>query len=276
MVAARFNVADRLEARVIRLNKRGELDSTFGGGDGTMVLAAPDGKHIVPIATRLQSDGKAVVLGTVQDGVIGFGGGPPPVVYLARVTARGVMDATFGGGDGWLSNGYGTYVGDYDARIQSDGRIVVFGGGGVGGLHVTRYTASGVEDTSFTTTPVSNVIVFSGSIQPDGRLVATGLIVGSDNDIFVARLNAGSTLRKGQRLTARALLSPLQTVIPTGARFGLTVARSSKGACVVSRGGIKAAKPGTCTVTVSMTPPKTSAYPKPKTVKTKVVLTVTS
>lgn len=282
VVASAFWTLGSTEARVVRLTPKGALDRTFGGGDGTMTLTPPENLYVTPTSIRVQPDGKQLVVGASGPSLVPSGGSPSIGVYVARVTSRGAMDPTMTNGVGWISTSFAFDTIPWDVEMQPDGKILVFStSGGPGDTTVMRYNKGVGVDTTFGggsgSVNVSSAYAFSGNIQPDGRIVAVGYrSTGADDDVFAARLTARSVLAAKKSLSARTLMAGHQTVIPVGARFGLSVARSSKGSCVVSRGAVKAIKPGTCTVTVSMTPPKTSAYPRPKTVKTTVVLTVTS
>jgi len=280
LIATAFRTAGVTEARVVRLTSRGTLDRTFGGGDGTMTLTPPSGQYVYPTAVRVQPDGKLLVVGASGPLIIPSGGSLSIGVYVARLTARGAMDPTMSNGVGWVSSFFAFDTIPWDVEMQPDGKILVFAvSSGPGNSTVMRFNRDATLDSTFGgsgSVAVWSAQVLSGNIQPDGAVVATGYRNnGSDDDIYAVRLEARSVLARAKWLSPRALMAGHRTVIPVGARFRLSVARSSKGSCSVSRGGIKAVKSGTCTVTVSMTPPKTSAYPRPKTVRSTIVLTIT-
>ena len=67
----------------------------------------------------------------------------PVARFLARFTADGVIDTTFGGGDGIVS------IPDISGvDRQSDGKLVVYSEAG-GAARVYRYHADGSPDTGF-------------------------------------------------------------------------------------------------------------------------------
>jgi hypothetical protein len=63
------------------------------------------------------------------------------------------------------------------------------------------------------------------------------------------------------------------TVTPK-AKIKLTVAKVSKKICKVSGGKLVALKPGNCSVTVAVTPAKSKAVKKPKTMKQSTVVRI--
>lgn len=281
VIATAFWTLGSSEGRVLRLNTKGSLDRTFGGGDGTMTLAPPSNKYLYPTAVRVQPDGRILVVAASGPLVVPNGGSPSIGVYVARVTARGTMDPTMSAGNGWSALAFPFDTIPWDVQMQPDGRIIVLAATtGLGSATaVMRFKTNGDTDASFGggagSVSVSQAYGISGSLQPDGGIISTGYRDnGSDDDISVVRLEARSVLAKNQRLSARTLMSGYPTAIPAGAIFGLSVKSSSNGSCTTSRGGIKAVKGGTCTVIVTMRPRATAAYPRPRTVRATVIVTV--
>jgi uncharacterized delta-60 repeat protein len=166
---------------IIRLHTTGLLDTTFGvGGVRRFNIAGTDLAH----AIALQSDGKIVVAGDSSGDFA-----------IARLTASGSLDSTFGTGGIRRFNISGTD----SARamlIQPDGRIVL-AGTAADDFAVVRLLGTGASDTSF---GVSGIRRFNISgidaahaiaRQADGKLVVVGE---SSGDVVVARLLTNGTL----------------------------------------------------------------------------------
>ena len=114
----------------------GELDPTFGGGDGMVSLSVSSADAT---AVALQSDGKIIVGGDTS---------------LVRFSADGSLDTTFGN-NGVAAIPFSGPSGEiYDVAVQADDRILVAGSSRVSTRYhmaVARMTASGALDTSFGT-----------------------------------------------------------------------------------------------------------------------------
>jgi hypothetical protein len=79
----------------------------------------------------------------------------------------------------------------------------------------------------------------------------------------------------GRSISVTAAVKKNGVKIPTGAKVLVTVASSSKKKCSVSRNRtVKALAKGTCTLSVSVTPKKTKAVPKPKTTRSTVKIII--
>jgi uncharacterized delta-60 repeat protein len=126
-----------------------------------------------------------------------------------RYTADGVLDTSFGGGDGIVTtpvgNGYDSAAG---AAIDSAGRIVVAGSSYRVDQYdfvVARYTSTGVLDASFGTGGIVTTDFGLGSslaegvaVDSDDRIVAVGAAYnGSDYVFAVARYNTDGSLAGG-------------------------------------------------------------------------------
>jgi uncharacterized delta-60 repeat protein len=110
-----------------RYNADGTLDSTFGSR-GASVTNFPNEEYSAAIALALQSNGDIVAVGVTEAQNPAFGQEPSDFA-LARYTANGQLDTTFGtnglvttviglSGSGAIASG---------VAIQSDGKIVVAG-----------------------------------------------------------------------------------------------------------------------------------------------------
>jgi uncharacterized delta-60 repeat protein len=169
----------RLQPAVVRLKANGALDTTFDGdgkklfswgaiGRVTAVVVAPNGK---------------ILLG-------GFSGPEGGNIQVARMTAKGALDTTFGAG-GIATVDFGaTEFGEAIAR-QADGRILVAGQSSAGGAVIARLRATGVLDTDF---------------GGDGRVTLPGggslsaVLVQPDRNIVVAGNASGSAMMTVTRL----------------------------------------------------------------------------
>lgn len=171
---------------VARFNPDGSLDTTFGGGDGHTEVdffGLPD----MGVAVARQPDGKLVVGGTVSTtaGEDDFG--------LARLSAEGDLDATFGG-DGRVTVDFPDPVPgnshDWlaDLVLDTSGRIVAagtassgLGASAGGGFGIVRLQLDGSRDATFglnglVSTDVSSAYDGASAValQTDGKIVAAG------------------------------------------------------------------------------------------------------
>ena len=127
----------RLQPAVVRLKANGALDTSFDGdgrklfswgaiGRVTAVVVAPNGKLLLA----------------------GFSGPEGGDIKVARLSANGAFDTTFGAG-GIATVDFGaTEFGEAMAR-QADGRILVAGRSSPSGAVVARLRATGVLDPDF-------------------------------------------------------------------------------------------------------------------------------
>ncbi len=172
---------------VVRYNKDGTLDNTFGTGGKTTTTI---GTYFMGASVAIQNDGKIVVVGRSDDG-------NNLVAEIIRYKTDGTLDSTFGNG------GMGTKImgSFFSVAIQPDGKIVA--GGGVGGVFfiVARYNTSGTLDTSFhaigyvTTKINGNNDGSSLALQTDGKIVFAGSTSnGSNIDFGVVRYNSNGSL----------------------------------------------------------------------------------
>jgi uncharacterized delta-60 repeat protein len=170
---------------LVRLNPDYSVDATFSATTNGSVMAI-----------AVQPDGR-IILGGFFTAVNGHGQN-----YLARLLPNGTTDTSFN-----TLGGASDAV--YDVAIQPDGKVLVAGSfvaiAGAIRPYVTRLNADGSRDTGFVTTlplpgsPTSTpTIVYSLSLQSDGKVVIGGLIVKTPfpnlTTTPIMRLNAdGST-----------------------------------------------------------------------------------
>lgn len=194
------------EMGVVRLNRDGSLDTTFGGGTGAVLIdfGIGSGNSATATGVALQSTGDIVVVGAAHVGTDQIG--------IARLTPSGVLDTTFNGtGEEEVATG-DTAQSPPDtvgvAVQPTDQKIVVVGTQGLltgSAFQVSRLNRNGGLDGSFngtgTATPTQ---IGSGSessaaavaVQSDGKIVVAGN--GTTNtgsrDFQVARYNTDGTL----------------------------------------------------------------------------------
>jgi uncharacterized delta-60 repeat protein len=169
---------DAAEMAVVRYNTNGSLDSSFGSG-GIAQTAVVAGRCW---AVALQSDGKIVLAGQ--------GAGSYSEVHgaVARYTASGAVDTTFGAGAGYvvtpMTGTYNDYF--YGVAVQGNGQIVAVGNnappsGGSSGL--VRYNTDGTLDNTFGN---------GGIVVPTFGDADTGVAIQADGKIVVSCFNGGN------------------------------------------------------------------------------------
>ncbi len=190
------NSSEQRVLGLVRYLPNGELDSTFGSSGKVISTVTGDdsGRSIA-----LQSDGKILVAGSA------WGGSAHYNFVLARYTADGFLDSSFGTG-----GSVKTPIGPeddfaYSVAIQSDGKIVV-AGQAYNGTNVdfamARYTASGSLDTSFGTGGKVLTAATAGddegrsvAIQSDGKILIAGSSqIGSFTDHVLIRYTSSGSL----------------------------------------------------------------------------------
>ncbi|MFO1277688.1 MAG: DUF4347 domain-containing protein, partial [Sphaerotilus natans] len=168
VVAGQATVGGVQYALVQRYLADGSLDSSFSG-DGT-ALWGDVSQFCEASAVAIDAQGRIVLGGTVSG-----------TTAVARVTADGVLDTSFGGGNGyaWVDAGSGAdLVGAL--AIQSDGRILL--GGSAGNDHaLVRWNDDGTLDAGFGSGGIVRTDVAGGFdmiralvVQDDGRILAGG------------------------------------------------------------------------------------------------------
>jgi uncharacterized delta-60 repeat protein len=167
---------------VAQYNVDGSLDETFGTGGKTIVRFGRDaGAH----ALAVQPDNKVIIGGFINNGSSGPG-------VVARLTARGTLDPSFGAG--------GTVEMDFGGRnfgsallFQPDGRVVVAGFDDFPPYYdfvIGRFEPDGNVDRSFNSNTTiltefgANSWINTAALQPDGKIVAAGYARGSSSADF--------------------------------------------------------------------------------------------
>lgn len=169
----------------------GDLDPTFGGGDG--MVTTDFGGTDSARAVAVQPIGKIVVAGGNGD------------FALARYNQDGSLDTGFGGGDGLVTTAFPGSEGDEgnELLLQPNGKLIVVGTThippyGKGSFALARYDADGSPDTGFgggdgLATGIGNSSATSADLAPNGQIVAAG---GSEY-FLVARFNSDGSVDPG-------------------------------------------------------------------------------
>ena len=133
------------EFALARLNTNGSLDTSFDG-DGKKTISFGNDDTLSSLLIR-----GTTILAVGTSG----GGSPASKVAIAAITNTGGMDNTFNA-DGKFTAVFpgDTYSTARAALVQSDGKIVIVGAGGVNensplDLEMARFNANGGEDTTF-------------------------------------------------------------------------------------------------------------------------------
>lgn len=187
-----------------RYRPNGSLDTSFGtGGRVTTKVGSNGGASDVVV----QANGKVVAAGTSSDDFV-----------LLRYNANGSLDTSFGTG-GEVTTAFGFPADAHALALQTDGKLIVAGGGrtGAGGdpkyeFVLARYTPDGSLDPSFgtggkvRTSFVACICDLSYGaeanavdVQPNGKIVAAGqeLNGGARGAFALARYNPGGSLDTG-------------------------------------------------------------------------------
>lgn len=181
-----FNGSD-YDFAVVRYTSAGAVDTSFGNGGATVTPIGSSYDH--GYCAAFQGDGKILIAGT-------SGNGNDADFALARYTAGGVLDSTFGtGGRVTTAVASGSEEG-FGLAVQGDGKIIVAGysvtvPGSRVEFAIVRYLSTGALDSGFgaggkVTTRVGGSFDFGRSlaIQTDGKMVVAGSSANGSNDDF--------------------------------------------------------------------------------------------
>jgi uncharacterized delta-60 repeat protein len=112
------NPAENRNFLAVRLDPLGDLDSTFSG-DG--VAEVDFGlEHDSAYDLAVDPVGGGLIL-------VGKSGYPLPVAAVARLNSAGVLDSTFGGGDGRWTDSVADITALSAVMVQSDGKLLLAG-----------------------------------------------------------------------------------------------------------------------------------------------------
>ena len=227
------------------------LDASFGKG-GAIVAQYGTGAQPYSAGDRvaLQPNGRIVVVGAASNGY--FQGAPGGAMLVARYTANGQPDRTFGSGGHELSS-FGGYVYGVPLAlgVQANGELVVAGTAAIPGFGekvrrtesavTARYLPSGALDPGFGRCGVTDhqfdpISIENGAvsrvrdlvIQRGGQITVAGDLFppASSNqyNVFIARYVGGDTgaayVPAGWTTTFGIRLPPPPPSTPSGISFG--------------------------------------------------------
>ncbi|PJB14129.1 MAG: hypothetical protein CO118_10235 [Flavobacteriales bacterium CG_4_9_14_3_um_filter_32_8] len=180
VIGGNFTTFDGISfPHIARLNPFGGIDASFNPGNGT------DGGVS---AIAIQPDGKIIIGGSFN-------------TYntinsrknIARINADGTLDISF-------NPGTGTDISISSITIQPDGKIIIGGGftsyNGVTINRIARLNADGSLDTTFNPGSGVDGVVYTTSIQSDGKIIIGGFFT-TYNGIAsnrIVRVNSDGTL----------------------------------------------------------------------------------
>ena len=166
---------------ILRYNSNGTLDTTFGtGGRVATDISGSD----AAFGSVVQPDGKIIVVGNSTDVLSNIRS-----ATLVRYNSDGSLDITFGSG-GKIIRASGTNTSAHKVAVQSDGKIIIVGGG----ILPLRYNPNGTLETIFQGAGV--FLYFGLAIQPNGKIVVSGGagIGGGNYNSSVLRYNTDGLL----------------------------------------------------------------------------------
>ncbi|MBV9303783.1 MAG: hypothetical protein JOY62_09130 [Acidobacteriaceae bacterium] len=206
VAAGQLGQSTQSRAVIIRLNKNGSLDNTFGSGGAVTVRLGDCAHEITGMA--IQNGGKIVVSGLAEFG--------DPKLF--RLNSNGTFDTSFGN-SGFVDLGAlrpGPFV------LQPDGKILLIGESFNPSSSLVpemqRFNNNGQLDKTFGSGG-SALLVFSGNaiaLQPDGKILITS--TGFSGAGTLVRYNSNGTLDTtlGTFGQVAALAAPGLAVQPNG------------------------------------------------------------
>lgn len=170
----KFGSVASTNKRIAQLNPDGTLDSGFIGS----IEGFGIGRAIVQ-----QSDGKILVGGDFQTA------NGTPRRNIVRFNSDGSIDGSFVAGSNWEIQ---------SIALQADGKIIIGGSSltinGVGPSGVLRLNINGSIDPTFNFLEFEGQRIHSVAVQPDGKILAGGLMGRSIGSVGVIRVNTDGTL----------------------------------------------------------------------------------
>jgi len=180
--------AESLERRAL-LSGGGGLDVSFGGGDGIVTRGLTTAEGAFAFDTALQADGKIVAVGNTGENL-----------FVARYTADGALDRSFGAGGGIVPFDFPNSVSQTARRVvvQPDQKILVAGDDWYGPA-LARFNPDGSVDATFgiggrATSSFGSRDTSALALQQDGRILFGGRLRVTEEpnrgsyDFFVQRL----------------------------------------------------------------------------------------
>ncbi len=196
------------DLRVTRITSGGAIDTSFGTG-GSVTPSIPNAVGAFDLA--VDSQGRIVIAGRRTDG--------DDEIFVARLTPAGVLDASFGGGDGWIGFEWSADTATTgiervgEVLIASGDRPVVVGSYDPNGnifnpsnanIAVARLTDAGVLDPGFgnggigiaSSAGLVDDDARGGAIDANGRILTIGAFTPSSGprNTIVTRWNTNGAL----------------------------------------------------------------------------------
>jgi uncharacterized delta-60 repeat protein len=164
-----------------RYNSDGSLDSSFGSSGRVTAMVGGMYHYSYAWSVAVQPDGRILAGGT------SYNSSAQAQFGLARFTATGSPDSSFGGNGQVTTSFGGSTQGAYSVAVQTNGRILAAGytNGSASGTSyrfaLARYDSNGSLDTSFgtggkVTTSFGGYpnLAYGAAVQSDGQIVVAG------------------------------------------------------------------------------------------------------
>ncbi len=246
--------------RFVRYNPNGEVDTTFvspagvfsiikfviDSSDSVLVYGAfaengatvnkfvrlsPDGSIVSSFATNYGTGGTISKLAVQADGKVIIAGdftqvGGISATNTARLNTDGTLDQTFNTGSGFDSAVEAIVV-QPDGKTLIGGRFTMYNG--TSKIGFVRLNNDGSLDNSFNSVLEVNAIIYSISLQADGKILIGGqfTVVNGQSRNAVARLNADGSLDAsfnpafGSTIVRRVIQQPDGKILVGGSFSGV-------------------------------------------------------
>ncbi|MFT4050175.1 MAG: hypothetical protein QM648_10125 [Solirubrobacterales bacterium] len=200
---------------VVRIKEDGTLDTSFTGGVGNLsptpgvvtYLWSTDNTRLGEIKAVVADPAGGFIAGGYQNAPL-----PNPGYYgLARYTATGALDPSFGSGGLKIDRIGGGGSAIYDLAVQPNGKILA----GMSGVDsntgfVGRFNSDGSPDTSFGNDGVVDPAAYAAdriALQPDGKLVVSVRRTGQTETTLMRLLTADDPISTLPVLTPTVKIS---------------------------------------------------------------------
>lgn len=166
-------------AALWKFDSTGALDTSFGGGDGLFTHKINSSDRVNDMA--IDSLGNIILVGKT------FISGEADDLAVWKITPSGVLDTTFGGGNGYVTHRTGSgssyYEEGHSVTIDANDNIIVSGSTVANGAAIWKFTSTGVLDTSF---GGGNGFVLNATFS-----YANGVTVDENDNIYTAGNGGG-------------------------------------------------------------------------------------
>ncbi len=170
-------------AALWKFDSNGALDTTFGGGDGLFTHRINSNDRVNDMA--FDSSGNIILVGKT------FISGQADDLAVWKITPSGVLDTTFGGGNGYVTHRTASgsvYEEGYSVAIDSNDNIIISGTTVSTGAAIWKFTPTGALDTSF---GGGNGYVLNATF-----IYANGVTVDENDNIYTAGVGTGINVVK--------------------------------------------------------------------------------